>query len=82
MPENRPGNPGGRLARFYSDGAAIYEQLWVPALRPAGEELIRCMPLQGSERILDAATGVYLQGDLTARTSELLVGQFDQGAGS
>lgn len=51
-------DPTRRLAGHYSGGAEIYERIWVPALRPFGEQLIESMTLQGARRVLDAATGV------------------------
>lgn len=45
------------MATTYSTGARIYEELWAPAIRPFGEELIEELPLASARRVLDAGTG-------------------------
>ena len=45
------------LAERYSQRAEAYDQLWSPVIRPAGERLIRQLPLKGASRIIDVGTG-------------------------
>jgi ubiquinone/menaquinone biosynthesis C-methylase UbiE len=45
------------LAERYSQRAEAYDQLWSPVIRPAGERLIRHLPLKGASCIIDVGTG-------------------------
>jgi ubiquinone/menaquinone biosynthesis C-methylase UbiE len=45
------------LAERYSQRADVYDQLWSPVIRPAGELLIRQMSLGAARTIIDVGTG-------------------------
>ena len=45
------------LAERYSQRAEAYDKLWSPVIRPAGERLIRQLPLKASRSIIDVGTG-------------------------
>jgi ubiquinone/menaquinone biosynthesis C-methylase UbiE len=45
------------LAERYSQRAEAYDKLWSPVIRPAGESLIRQLPLKAASSIIDIGTG-------------------------
>jgi ubiquinone/menaquinone biosynthesis C-methylase UbiE len=45
------------LAERYSQRADAYDKLWSPVIRPAGELLVRHLPLRGTSRVIDVGTG-------------------------
>lgn len=45
------------LAERYSQRADAYDKLWSPVIRPAGELLVRHLPLSGTSRVIDVGTG-------------------------
>jgi ubiquinone/menaquinone biosynthesis C-methylase UbiE len=45
------------LAERYSQRADAYDKLWSPVIRPAGESLIRQLPLKAASSIIDVGTG-------------------------
>ncbi|MEA2498416.1 MAG: hypothetical protein QOH26_821 [Actinomycetota bacterium] len=60
-----PGDTEGRnfylsseLARFYSEGADDYHELWAPELLKLSRSMIERLPLEDANRILDAGAGV------------------------
>jgi SAM-dependent methyltransferase len=58
-PSGRPAaDESERIATYYSAAAAAYRDLWAPLLEPAGVELLRDLPLQGAQRVVDVGTGV------------------------
>jgi hypothetical protein len=44
------------LAERYSQRAAAYDKHWSPVIRPAGESLIRQLPLKQANSIIDVGT--------------------------
>jgi ubiquinone/menaquinone biosynthesis C-methylase UbiE len=50
--------PGDQLARHYASEAEAYRELWAPVLEPLGQLLLRSMPLEGAQRVLDLGCGV------------------------
>jgi SAM-dependent methyltransferase len=50
--------PGDKLARHYASEAEAYRELWAPVLEPLGWMLLRSMPLEGAQRVLDLGCGV------------------------
>lgn len=55
--------PSAYLATRYSTGAAAYDEVWSPVIRPAGEALIHAMDLRAARRILDAGVGAGALAD-------------------
>ena len=45
------------LAERYSQRAEAYDKLWSPVIRPAGERLLRQLPLKAARSIIDVGTG-------------------------
>ena len=45
------------LAERYSQRAEAYDKLWSPVIRPAGESLVRQLPLKAASSIIDIGTG-------------------------
>jgi len=45
------------LADRYTQRAAVYDALWSPIIRPAGERLISRLPLMGAKSVIDVGTG-------------------------
>ena len=45
------------LAERYSQRAEVYDELWSPIIRPAGERLIRELSLKASTSVIDVGTG-------------------------
>jgi len=53
-----PGNgPSMFLAQRYSSDAELYDEVWSPVIRPAGEALVAAMKLGDASRIVDAGAG-------------------------
>jgi ubiquinone/menaquinone biosynthesis C-methylase UbiE len=65
-----------KLAERYSQRAPAYDSLWSPIIRPAGEQLIRHLPLTGSRTIIDigTGTGALLPAIQSAAPDALIVG--------
>lgn len=63
------------VAERYSSDAEVYEKTWAPVLRPHGQYLLECLPLNQARRVLDAGAGVgTLLGDIqTAAPSATVV---------
>ena len=45
------------LADRYTQRAAVYDALWSPIIRPAGERLISRLPLTAAKSVIDVGTG-------------------------
>src|SRR5438552_15990997 len=60
-PMNRAGLTANQqtamLAERYTQRAAVYEAVWSPIIRPAGERLISRLPLTAAKRGIDVGTG-------------------------
>lgn len=52
------GGQGEQLARHYASEADDYRALWAPVLEPLGQKVLRSMPLEGTQRVLDLGCGV------------------------
>src|SRR5438132_11176221 len=51
------GQQTAMLADRYTQRAAVYDALWSPIIRPAGERLINRLPLAAAKSVLDVGTG-------------------------
>ena len=49
--------PAAFLGNRYSNDAEVYDELWSPVIRPAGEALVDAMDLADVGRVLDAGAG-------------------------
>src|SRR5207245_3965985 len=60
-PMNRAGLTANQqtamLADRYTQRAAVYDALWSPIIRPAGERLISRLPLTAAKSVIDVGTG-------------------------
>jgi SAM-dependent methyltransferase len=54
----KPADASERIATYYTATASAYRDLWAPLLEPAGLELLRDLPLQAAQHVVDVGTGV------------------------
>jgi len=70
-----------RLAERYSSSAADYARLWSPVIRPMGQRLLRALPLDGANHVLDVGTApgtdVYapVDGSVMAVSDQIVNGK-------
>ena len=53
----QPRDASQLLAEDYAESARVYDRIWSPIIRPAGEQLLDALPLRDANRVLDLGTG-------------------------